>query len=79
MRDHPIETAAWEAEAARRREVIQADFGTSRHPAGAQTNILGRLASWVAALTRSDGQAETSGDDRQPACEPGFRATNPGS
>jgi hypothetical protein len=79
MRDHPIEPDAWEAEAARRREVVREDFGASRRPTGTRTSVLGALAGWIAALTRADSLAETSRVDRQAACEPGFRATNPGS
>jgi hypothetical protein len=79
MRDHSIEPDAWEAEAARRREVVRGDFRASRRATGTRSNVRGRLAGWIAALTRGEGLADTGRVDRQAACEPRFRAINPGS
>ena len=86
MRNQPIEATSWESEAARRREVIEADFGAphAQHRIDHVTRPeaagpLRRIATWVAAFARADGQAAAGRVDRDAACQPGIHAVIPGS
>lgn len=89
MRNHPIEAAPWELEAARRREVIQSDFGAPRAQhridrdetlrPGAVASHIRRLAGWVAALARADGPGPVARIDHESGCQPGVHAVRPGS
>ena len=83
MRHQPID--AWEVEAARRREVIESDFGaTSRsrratsQPDTAESTAR-RLVSWIAAF--GGGHPMPSGHRAEPAatCQHGLGATTPGT
>ena len=82
MRNQPIES--WELEAARRREIVEADFG-GRHatrPDDWSRTVAdrdrGRLFRWMSALTppRSQDPARIEGSA---ACHPRVGAIEPGS
>jgi hypothetical protein len=86
MRHQPIEATAWEIEAARRREVIEADFAAAHERRedresrdGARTGRVGRIAGWIAAVRRVDNSPSSHLVDRASGCQPGVRATEPGS
>jgi hypothetical protein len=86
MRNGPIDATAWELEAARRREVVEADFVSAHGPHEARrprpevgAAPLRRLAGWVAALDL--GNTSSSGDrvDRASGCQQSVGAIEPGS
>ena len=86
MRKQPIEATAWEVEAARRREVIEADFGVAQEPRADRgsrsergTDPIRRLASWIAALARADGGTAANRVDHGPGCRPRVGVIEPGS
>jgi hypothetical protein len=87
MRNHPIEATSWESEAARRREVIESDFGAphAHHQPdrGPRSEIEGgqlrRLATWFTTVVRRDGQVANGRVDHDPGCQPGMHAVRPGS
>jgi hypothetical protein len=86
MRNQPIEATPWESEAARRREVIEADFGSPHahhridHVTRSQAiGPLRRIATWVATFARTNGQAAAGRVDLDAACQPGIHAVRPGS
>ncbi len=89
MRNQPIEAAPWELEAARRREVIESDFGAPhaqhradrehRSAAAAAVRPIRRLATWVAAFGRTDQPAPVTRIDHNAGCQPGVQAIRPGS
>ena len=81
MRNQPIES--WEIEAARRREVIESDFG-SRHatpPDGSPTvadGDRGWVSRWISALTPTRGE-RAKPIEGSSACHPRVGAIEPGS
>jgi hypothetical protein len=83
MRNQP--THAWEVEAARRREVIESDFGAHHRTkpevtGSVQTSSLaGPLASWIAGLTRSLQVRSTEPVECVPHGQPGLGAPKPGT
>ena len=79
MRNQP--TDPWEVEAARRREVIESDFGTPHQLTdGVQTTALaGPIASWIAGLTTSLQVRSTEPVECLPHGQPGLGAPKPGS
>jgi hypothetical protein len=84
MRNGPIDATAWELEAARRREVVEGDFGGSRGTrAGASlrsdANPVRRIAGWFAAITRPNQVEPAARADRTPGCQPGVTAIKTGS
>jgi hypothetical protein len=84
MRNGPIDATAWALEAARRREVVEGDFGGSRATrADASSrraaNTVRRVAGWFAAVTRPDQVVPTARADRTPGCQPGVTAIKTGS
>jgi hypothetical protein len=85
MRHGRIDATAWELEAARRREVVEADFGGSRgtraddaSPVSA-ANRVRRVAGWFGAVIRPDQVASTARVDRTTGCQPGVSAVKTGS
>ena len=81
MRNQPIES--WELEAARRREIVEADFGGRRATRPDESRTVadsdrGRLFRWMSALTppRSQDPARIEGSA---ACHPRVGAIEPGS
>ena len=87
MRHQPIEAAPWELEAARRREVIESDFGAPHaayrmdheRRSSATAGTIRRLASWAAALAQGNGPAPAPRTDHAAACQQGARAIGPSS
>lgn len=84
MRNGPIDATAWEFEAARRREVVEGDFGGSRGMRADSTprsaaNPVRRIAGRFAAITRRDQVEPTARVDRTPGCQPGVTAIEPGA
>ena len=82
MRNQPIES--WEIEAARRREVIESDFG-GRHvtrPDDGSPMVAdgdrGRLSRWISALTPTRGE-RAEPIEGSSACHPRVGAIEPGS
>jgi len=86
MRNQPIDATAWEVEAARRREVIETDFGAARESRSDRVsrsrNGMGaarRFATWITGLTQAGGGKSTNGVERAPGCQAGVGAIEPGS
>lgn len=86
MRDQPIAPTPWEMEAARRREVIAADFGArTERPAEPRARSVGRIGpirrvtALISAIARTGDRASASHVDRSAACQPGIGAVEPGS
>ena len=86
MRNQPIEATPWEVEAARRREVIAADFGaTPESVADRRTRSVRwvgpvrRLAATVGALATAGSRVPVGRVDRSAGCQPGIGAVEPGS
>jgi hypothetical protein len=81
---HQYDATPWEVEAARRREVVRADFEDSsrarrtRFGVRAGDGIVDRLAAWFTAAARDlTGSAGQEADDTN-ACRPGVGAMKPG-
>jgi hypothetical protein len=86
MRNGPIDVTAWELEAARRREVIKADFVVTHEPLEARRPRPGRgpaplrrLAGWVAALAQGNTSPSGNRVDRASGCQQSVGAIEPGS
>jgi hypothetical protein len=85
MRNGPIDATAWELEAARRREVVEGDFGGSHRTRADEAsprraaNPVRRIAGWFAAITRPDQVDSTAPVERTPGCQPGVTAIKTGS
>ena len=83
MRTQP--TDPWEVEAARRREVIESDFGAPHRPLlevadGVQTtDVPGPLAGLIAGITRTLQVRSTEPVECLPHAQPGMGATKPGT
>ena len=83
MRNQPIEP--WEVEAARRRELVKADFGGrhAKRPDNASqmvaTDDRGRLFRLVSALRPAPGPTASRRIERSSACHPRAGAIEPGS
>jgi hypothetical protein len=83
---HQYDATPWEVEAARRREVVRADFEDSSRArrrrfgvrAGVSNGIVDRLAGWFTAAARNlTGTAGHEVDDAN-ACRPVVGAMKPG-
>lgn len=86
MRNKPIDVSPWEVEAARRREVIEADFGAPHHwplsevADNVQTTVLvGPLASLIAGISRTLQVGSTEPAECLPHGQPGIGAPKPGT
>ena len=85
MRNKPIEVSPWEVEAARRREVVEADFGaphTSQREGtdGVRTTALvGPIVSWIASLTRTLRLGSTEQAECLSHGQAGLGASKPGA
>jgi len=86
MRYQPIEATPWEVEAARRREVIAADFGAPPEPvteprarSGRRFGPFRRLAAMIGVLAPAGSGAPVGRVDRSVSCQPGIGAIEPGS
>ena len=85
MRNKPIEVSPWEVEAARRREVIEADFGAPHQSLpevtnGVHTTVLaGPLAALIAGITRSMRVSQPEGAECLPHRQPGLGTSKPGA
>ena len=85
MQNGPIDATAWELEAARRRELVEAEFGATRElrhdsePGQRDAHPIRSFASWVAATLRRDQGTPAAGADRTPTCQPGVTAIKTGS
>ncbi len=85
MRNQPIETDAWEMEARRRREVIEADFGVMHEvPAdGAATNTAAdsvrRFATWIAGFGQSDPGVSSERVEHAAPCRSGLSTSKSGT
>ena len=83
MRNQP--TDPWEVEAARRREVIESDFGAphGRLPevvdGAPTTDVVRPFTSLIAGITRTLQPAQTEGADCLPHGRPGFGASKSGT
>lgn len=85
MRNQP--TDAWEVEAARRREVIESDFGAPHRSQLAheekddvQTTVLaGPFANWIAGFTRPLQTRSIEPVECLPHGQPGMGAAKPGT
>lgn len=86
MHQQGYAATAWEAEAARRREVVRADFAAAararRHTvgliAGSSDGIVNRLASWVATVARRTTATPVHETRSTAPCPPSVRAVKPG-
>jgi hypothetical protein len=86
MRNQPTHATPWEVEAARRREVIETDFGAAREARSDRVSrsrkgmgTARRFATWITGLTPTGGGKSTNRVERAPGCQPGVGAIEPGS
>jgi hypothetical protein len=86
MGQHRLAVTAWEVEAARRREVVKADFRDSARArrarlglrGGAPLGIVDRVASWVATAARRSRDEAADQVERTDPCRPAAGALKPG-
>jgi hypothetical protein len=85
MRNQPRD--AWEMEAARRREVIESDFGAPHRSQpmpeetdGVETVVVpGPLATWIAGITRTFQARSSDPVECLPHAQPGVRVPKAGT